>query len=164
VDLGLRLVAADTSPTQAAVRAEVVARMRSALGLLRDADRAVIQLRGYDNLSFAETGELLGVGENTATDAASLSFNFGAGAFQVRPNPDNLATLRLGSGGLTVQSNANQTISAPLALGANQTWANHGAGATSVTGAVTATGMALTVAGAATAARSAPSARAGPAP
>jgi RNA polymerase sigma-70 factor, ECF subfamily len=67
VDLGLRLVSPDTSPTQAVVREEVVGLMRKALGLLRAADREVIQLRGYDNLSFTEIGELLGVEENTAT-------------------------------------------------------------------------------------------------
>lgn len=67
IDLGLRLVAADTSPTQAVVRREQAGLMRQALGLLRDSDREVVMLRGYDELSFGEIGELLGVTENTAT-------------------------------------------------------------------------------------------------
>ena len=67
VDLGLRLVAPDTSPTQAVVRDEEAALMRQALGLLREQDREVVMLRGYDDLSFREIGELLGVEENTAT-------------------------------------------------------------------------------------------------
>jgi hypothetical protein len=41
--------------------------MRQALGLLREPDREVVMLRGYDELSFLEIGELLGVGENTDT-------------------------------------------------------------------------------------------------
>lgn len=67
VDLGLRLVADDTSPTQAVLRDELVSQMRKALALLREPDREVVMLRGYDDLSFAEIGELLGIGENTAT-------------------------------------------------------------------------------------------------
>ena len=67
IDLGLRLVAPGTSPTQAVVREEEAALMREALGLLREPDREVVMLRGYDELSFQEIGELLGVSENTAT-------------------------------------------------------------------------------------------------
>jgi RNA polymerase sigma-70 factor (ECF subfamily) len=67
VDLGLRLVAPDTSPTQAVVRNEEVALMKQALALLREPDREVVMLRGYDELSFLEIGELLGIEENTAT-------------------------------------------------------------------------------------------------
>jgi RNA polymerase sigma-70 factor (ECF subfamily) len=67
VDLGLRLVAPNTSPTQAAVRGEEAELMRQSLALLREPDREVIMLRGYDDLSFREIGELLEVEENTAT-------------------------------------------------------------------------------------------------
>ncbi|HEV3384052.1 MAG TPA: sigma-70 family RNA polymerase sigma factor [Gemmata sp.] len=67
IDLGLRLVAPDTSPTQAVVRNEEAALMKQALGLLRKPDREVVMLRGYDELSFLEIGELLGIEENTAT-------------------------------------------------------------------------------------------------
>ena len=67
VDLGLRLVAPDTSPTQAAVRNEEALLMKQALEQLREADREVIMLRGYDEMSFQEIGELLDISENTAT-------------------------------------------------------------------------------------------------
>lgn len=67
VDLGLRLVAPDTSPTQAAVRNEEALLMKQALEQLREADREIIMLRGYDEMSFLEIGELLGVSDNTAT-------------------------------------------------------------------------------------------------
>ena len=67
VDLGLRLVAPDTSPTQAVVRKEQAALMKQSLEKLREPDREVVMLRGYDELSFLEIGELLGVSENTAT-------------------------------------------------------------------------------------------------
>jgi RNA polymerase sigma-70 factor (ECF subfamily) len=67
IDLGLQLVAGDTSPSQAVLREELVERMRQALALLREPDREVILLRGYDNLSFFEIGELLGIRENAAT-------------------------------------------------------------------------------------------------
>ena len=67
VDLGLRLVAPDTSPTQAVVRKEQADLMKQALEELREPDREVIMLRGYDEMSFLEIGELLGVTDNTAT-------------------------------------------------------------------------------------------------
>lgn len=66
-DLGLRLVADDTSPTQAALREELVDQMRRALEGMSEPDREVIRLRGDENLSFAEIGELLEISENTAT-------------------------------------------------------------------------------------------------
>ena len=67
VDLGLRLMAPDTSPTQAAVRNEEALLMKQALEQLRAADREIVLLRGYDELSFQEIGELLDISENTAT-------------------------------------------------------------------------------------------------
>ena len=67
VDLGLRLQASQTSPTQAAIRAEEGETVRAALDRLKEPDREIIRLRGYDDLSFREIGDLLGVPENTAT-------------------------------------------------------------------------------------------------
>lgn len=67
IDLGLRLVAGDTSPTQAVVKREQAEFMRQALQLLREADREVIMLRSYEEFSFREIGELLDLGENAAT-------------------------------------------------------------------------------------------------
>lgn len=67
IDLGLRLVARDTSPTRAVAREEEAELMKKALELLREPDREVIMLRSYEELSFAEIGEVLGIEENTAT-------------------------------------------------------------------------------------------------
>ena len=67
IDLGLRLQASQTGPSQAIIQAEEAASVRAALDRLKEPDREVILLRGYDDLSFREIGDLLGVGENTAT-------------------------------------------------------------------------------------------------
>jgi len=67
IDLGLRLMAAGPGPGTAAAAAEAAELMRRAIANLKDADREVILLRGYDDLGFREIGELLGVSENTAT-------------------------------------------------------------------------------------------------
>lgn len=64
IDLGLR--ADQTGASEAAVRDEQAALLRAAIDRLKDADREVVLLRGYDDLSFREIGEILGVGENTA--------------------------------------------------------------------------------------------------
>ena len=66
VGLGLKFVAPDTSPTKRAVRNEIVADMQKALAELNEDDREVIMLRSYENLSFPEIGELLGIKPNTA--------------------------------------------------------------------------------------------------
>lgn len=65
IDLGLR--ASQTGASRAAVRAEEAALLRRALDSLREADREVILLRAYDDLSFREIGGLLGAGENAVT-------------------------------------------------------------------------------------------------
>lgn len=65
VDFGLR--ADQTGVSEAAVRNEQAALLRAAIDRLKAADREVVLLRGYDDLSFREIGQLLGVGENTAT-------------------------------------------------------------------------------------------------
>lgn len=67
IDLGLRLATEQTGPATAAIRAEEATLVRQALDRLKEPDRDVILLRGYDDLSFREIGDLLGVGENTAT-------------------------------------------------------------------------------------------------
>jgi RNA polymerase sigma-70 factor (ECF subfamily) len=67
IDLGFRLVAAGAGPGTEAERKEAADLMRQAIARLKDADRDVIMLRGYDELGFKEIGELLGVTENTAT-------------------------------------------------------------------------------------------------
>lgn len=67
IDLGLRLIAPGTSPSQAMLRRERAELMQQALASLRDADREIIMLRSYEDLSYQEIGELLELSENTAT-------------------------------------------------------------------------------------------------
>ncbi len=75
--------------------------------------------------------------------ANSLTFDAAAGAFTV--NGTN--TLTLGTGGITVASNNNQTVAAPLALGAPQSWLNNGTGTFAVSGTVDLGTNTLTVGG-----------------
>ena len=60
-DLAARLVTSATSPTQAALREELRQRMRRALEALSERDREVLVLRHLEELSVAQTAEVLGV-------------------------------------------------------------------------------------------------------
>jgi RNA polymerase sigma-70 factor (ECF subfamily) len=55
-----------TSPTQAAVRAERVARLQDALNSLEPVDREVLALRHFEQLSRSETAQTLGISEDAA--------------------------------------------------------------------------------------------------
>jgi RNA polymerase sigma-70 factor, ECF subfamily len=55
-----------TSPTQAAVRAEQIARLQEALNALEPLDREVLGLRHFEQLSRGETAQILGVSEDAA--------------------------------------------------------------------------------------------------
>lgn len=65
--LGLGLVHAGTSPSEALARDELVQRVQQALGLLKETDREILWMRHHDQLAFAEAADVLGVTENTAT-------------------------------------------------------------------------------------------------
>lgn len=67
VQMGLSIIDRALTPGAAAVRAEIQERMRQALSLLKDADREILWMRHYDQLSFVEAGDVLGVSENAAT-------------------------------------------------------------------------------------------------
>jgi RNA polymerase sigma-70 factor (ECF subfamily) len=67
VQLGLGLVQPGTSPSAAVARAELCERMQQTLGLLKEADREILWMRHYDQLSFAEAAQVLGIRENAAT-------------------------------------------------------------------------------------------------
>jgi autotransporter-associated beta strand protein len=78
----------------------------------------------------------------------SLTFS-AAGAATVAPGAIVTNTLTLGGGGLTVGAGAGAaTISAPLVLGAAQTWTNSSPNLLTISGNVTNGGNSLTVAGA----------------
>ena len=53
-----------TSPTEAAVRAEMVLRVQEALNALDPLDRELVALRHFEQLSRAETAQILGITEN----------------------------------------------------------------------------------------------------
>jgi RNA polymerase sigma-70 factor (ECF subfamily) len=67
VQLGLGLVSPGTSPSEAAVRAELQQRMQQALELLRETDREILWMRHYDQLTFPEAAQVLGIQESAAT-------------------------------------------------------------------------------------------------
>jgi RNA polymerase sigma-70 factor, ECF subfamily len=70
VQMGLSLVGSGTSPSAAAHRADVQQRMREALAHLADADREVLCMRHFDNLTHVEAAEVLGI----HVSAASLRY------------------------------------------------------------------------------------------
>jgi RNA polymerase sigma-70 factor (ECF subfamily) len=60
------LVDTATRPSQAAQRQELKRRMELAMGLLPDRDREILWMRHFDQLSYQEIAELLGITRNTA--------------------------------------------------------------------------------------------------
>jgi RNA polymerase sigma-70 factor (ECF subfamily) len=62
-ELAARLVTSATSPTQQALRQELRQRVRLALGRLSARDREVLVLRNLEQLSVADTAEVMGVSE-----------------------------------------------------------------------------------------------------
>jgi RNA polymerase sigma-70 factor (ECF subfamily) len=61
VSLAQHLLAGLTSPTQAAVRQEMQLRLQEALNSMDRIDREVVMLRHFEELSNAETAEVLGI-------------------------------------------------------------------------------------------------------
>jgi len=64
--LAAQLLGKHTSPTQAAVRAERMLRLQEALNTLDPTDREVLSLRHFEELSRAETAQVLGIEEAAA--------------------------------------------------------------------------------------------------
>ncbi|NOX53656.1 MAG: sigma-70 family RNA polymerase sigma factor [Planctomycetes bacterium] len=65
--LAARLVGRLTSPSQAAMRAELRAQLQDALNSMNEVDREVLVLRHFEQLSNAETAQVLGIQESTAS-------------------------------------------------------------------------------------------------
>ena len=61
-----QLLGKHTSPTQAAARAERALRLQEALNTLDPTDREVLSLRHFEELSVAETAQVLGITESAA--------------------------------------------------------------------------------------------------
>jgi RNA polymerase sigma-70 factor (ECF subfamily) len=64
--LAAQLLGKHTSPTQAAARAERALRLQEALNTLDPTDREVLSLRHFEELSVAETAQVLGITEPAA--------------------------------------------------------------------------------------------------
>jgi fibronectin-binding autotransporter adhesin len=85
---------------------------------------------------------------NGTFNIRTLTFDVGAGQFNVSPTNTNPTTLRIGTGGVVVNASNPQTITNPIALSASQTWTTGtGTGNLFIDGAVNATGHTLTFAG-----------------
>jgi RNA polymerase sigma-70 factor (ECF subfamily) len=64
--LAAQLLGKQTSPSEAAVRAERMLRVQEALNRLEALDREILSLRHFEQLSRAEVAELLGISEAAA--------------------------------------------------------------------------------------------------
>ena len=64
--LAAQLLGKHTSPTEAAVRAERLLRLQEALNTLDPIDREILSLRHFEQLSRAETAQVLGIEEGAA--------------------------------------------------------------------------------------------------
>ena len=64
--LAAQLLGRHTSPTQAFVRAERILRVQEALNALDPVDREILSLRHFEELTAAETAQVLGIEESAA--------------------------------------------------------------------------------------------------
>ena len=64
--LAAHLLGKETSPTQAAVRAERLVRLQEALNALDPLDREILSLRHFEELTHAEAARVLDIGEAAA--------------------------------------------------------------------------------------------------
>ena len=64
--LAAQLIGRRTSPSQAAIKAELKIRLQEALNSMEDLDREVLALRHFEQLTNAETARVLGIKESTA--------------------------------------------------------------------------------------------------
>ena len=64
--LAAQLLGHDTRPSEAAVRAELKLRLQEALNCMDPLDREILALRHFEQLSLAETAQVLGLTESGA--------------------------------------------------------------------------------------------------
>jgi RNA polymerase sigma-70 factor (ECF subfamily) len=64
--LAAQLLGKQTSPSQAAVRAECILRVQEALNTLDPVDREIVSLRHFEELTAAESAQVLGIEESAA--------------------------------------------------------------------------------------------------
>lgn len=64
--LAAQLLGRHTSPTQAVLRAERILRVQEALNALEPMDREILSLRHFEELTAAETAQVLGIAEAAA--------------------------------------------------------------------------------------------------
>ena len=64
--LAAQLIGRRTSPSQAAIKAELKIRLQEALNSMEDLDREVLALRHFEQLTNAETARVLGIKESAA--------------------------------------------------------------------------------------------------
>src|SRR5208282_6458304 len=64
--LAAQLLGHDTRPSEAAIRAEMKIRVQDALNSMDPLDREVLALRHFEQLSRAETAQVLGIKEKAA--------------------------------------------------------------------------------------------------
>jgi RNA polymerase sigma-70 factor (ECF subfamily) len=76
LQMGLGLVDTGTKPSEAMARDELVQRMRQALDLLPAADKKILMLRHYDEMSFEEVAAVLSLAEGkpVSVNAAAVRF------------------------------------------------------------------------------------------
>jgi RNA polymerase sigma-70 factor (ECF subfamily) len=65
--LAAQLLGRDTRPSEAAIRAEMKIRLQEALNRMDPLDREVLALRHFEQLSLAETAQVLGITESGAS-------------------------------------------------------------------------------------------------
>jgi RNA polymerase sigma-70 factor (ECF subfamily) len=65
--LAARLIGRESTPSEAATRAETRARLRSALDALTPIDREILAMRHFEQLTNAETAKVLGLRESTSS-------------------------------------------------------------------------------------------------
>ena len=66
--LAAKLLGKQTSPSQAAVRAECILRVQEALNTLDPVDREIVSLRHFEELTAAESAQVLGIEESAAAN------------------------------------------------------------------------------------------------